>query len=222
MKRIFLTGSQRVNDSLAAMFIKQLGIYPPGTVVKLQNGEIGVATRRGKAANHPSVQSLVRANGVPYTFPQLRDTSLADYKVVQTLPQTQINVGINNQQLWSHGDFSKKGAACRKEIRVAVSAPAQLTIAGTPPIPAAVLNISATGCLLQIPITSLQQKLREDSSYRLSFILFGRQLTGINFLMKNASTCDNKHLIGVKFIDLPADYRTIIKLYLESVKNNEE
>ncbi|KWT84127.1 HD domain-containing phosphohydrolase [Candidatus Magnetominusculus xianensis] len=216
MKKIFLTGSHKVNESLAALFIKQLGIYPPGTVVRLQNGEIGVVTYRGKALNIPAVQSVIRANGVPYTFPQSRDTSAVEHKVIETLPQTQIDVGINNQQLWGHGDFSKKGAANRKETRAEISSPAELTIEGIPePIPAAVLNISATGCLLQVP---LQQKLREDTSYRLSFILFGRQLTGINFIMRNSSICDTKHLIGVKFIDLQEDYRTIIRLYLESVK----
>ncbi|WP_420267154.1 HD domain-containing phosphohydrolase [Candidatus Magnetominusculus dajiuhuensis] len=221
MRRIFLTGSQRVSEALAVLFIKKLGIYPPGTVVRLQNGELGIVTYRGQAANHPAVQSVVRANGMPYCFPQPRDTSSGQYKVVETLPQTQITLAINNQQLWEHGDFAKKGAAKRRHTRIAVSCPAELAIEGVPPIPASVLNISATGCLLRIPVKSLQQQLREDTSYKLSLTILGKPLTDINFVMRNASICDNKHLIGVRFIDLPDEYKTVIMLYLESVKNNE-
>ncbi|MBF0457057.1 MAG: PilZ domain-containing protein [Nitrospirae bacterium] len=222
MKKIFLTASQKVNELFASLFIKKLGIYPPGTIVRLQNGEVGIVTYRGKSANHPTVQTIIATNGKPYSIPHHRDTSAREYNVVETIPQSKIDVTINNQQIWGYGDFAKKGIAKRRHVRATASCKAEVISenAGkdTPPIRASVTNINETGCLIKIPVASLREPVRGDSSYRLSFTVMGKSLTDIRFIMRNASMNDNEHHIGVKFIDLPAEYETIIGLYLKTAK----
>ncbi len=218
MKKVFLTSSQKVNELLAVLFIKNLGIYPPGAIVRLQNGEIGIVTYRGSAANLPAVQAIIRSNSMPHSCAQPRDASAAEYKIVETLPQTQINFAINNEQLWGHGDFAKKGIAKRRHERAAATCPAMLAVEGLPPIHAEILNISASGCLLQIPFKSLHQELKEDRPYKLSFTILNKTLTDIRFIMRNASISGKKHLLGIKFIDMPDDHKTTIALYLDSIK----
>jgi HD-GYP domain-containing protein (c-di-GMP phosphodiesterase class II) len=64
------------------IFIQQLGVYPPGTSVRLHNGEIGVVIKHeiGRSA-HPMVVSVKSAAGVPLNKPLERDTMTPEYKV---------------------------------------------------------------------------------------------------------------------------------------------
>ena len=57
------------------------GFYPPGTYVKLGNGETAVAVRRGGAANTPLVVSVIGAGGMALGQYTGRDTTDARYGV---------------------------------------------------------------------------------------------------------------------------------------------
>ena len=52
LREIFLERGKSVDPALAAYFIKVLGIYPPGTLVRLNNGEIGVVTQESRRGHH--------------------------------------------------------------------------------------------------------------------------------------------------------------------------
>lgn len=72
-------------------FIKELGIFPPGTFVRLENQEIAVVTRRCGSRSvedsmHPTIKSIVDANGEPYAEPCLRDSKQAEYQIKETCP----------------------------------------------------------------------------------------------------------------------------------------
>jgi HD-GYP domain-containing protein (c-di-GMP phosphodiesterase class II) len=60
---------------LAAALIKSFGIFPPGSLVKLASGELGMVTRNGEKAHHPLVATLTDATGVPRLSPLMRDTA---------------------------------------------------------------------------------------------------------------------------------------------------
>ncbi len=59
-------------DSMIAM----IGQYPPGTMVRLDNNEIGIVVEPGDQAGKPVVRMLIDENGHPY--PELLDVSLSD------------------------------------------------------------------------------------------------------------------------------------------------
>ena len=52
--------------------MRALGIQPPGSFVRLANGETGVVLRRGARANEPRVASLVNRDGAPMGVPAVR------------------------------------------------------------------------------------------------------------------------------------------------------
>ena len=65
--------------SMAA--IKVLGIYPPGDLVKLASGEMGIVMRRGPEARCPLVAAVTDHHGKGVSTTLHRDTSLAEYAI---------------------------------------------------------------------------------------------------------------------------------------------
>ncbi|MBK0416305.1 phosphohydrolase [Chromobacterium haemolyticum] len=70
----------------AALLIKELGVYPPGSFVKLASNEIGVVTHRSDKANAPRVAALRKLDGAPYADALLRDTRQNAYRVLEAAP----------------------------------------------------------------------------------------------------------------------------------------
>lgn len=220
MRKVFEITADKVNEVFANLFIKKLGLYPPGTIVRLRNNEVGVVTYRGRSAEQPTVQAFFAPNGRPYTVTHLRDTSLTDYIVTQTLPQAKIDIPVSNEQLWQYGPFAKKGIANRRCDRIHVSCPAEITFEEDsakvdPPMYGTVTNINEKGCLVKIPVTSLRQPIRGDSHYRLSFNILATPLNDVKFVIRNAYMSEKEHILGVKFLDLTIEQETLLGEYVK-------
>ena len=83
-------------DAFGAAAIKALGIYPPGTLVRLANAELAVVLRRGLKANQPLVAAVAHDGDVRRTKkPQLRDTSQADFAVTGALTHAELNMRLD-------------------------------------------------------------------------------------------------------------------------------
>ena len=87
-------------DPMVRLLIKELGIYPPGCYVKLANGETGVVTRVGEMANKPTVACFVTAEGSVLARPVRRDTAVAAYAIVSTVPDSAIKVTLSADKLY--------------------------------------------------------------------------------------------------------------------------
>ena len=85
---------------VAAHFIREMGIYPPGTFVRLDSGEIGVVFKKGGAAATPWVKSLTGPLGAPLAFPIQRDTSQPQFAIKETLRENQTGVHFSMDQVW--------------------------------------------------------------------------------------------------------------------------
>lgn len=72
-------------STFVAGLIKELGIYPPGSIVRLDNGEIGMVVQRGVTTMAPLVAVLDPDWSVP-PEPRIRDTASANYAVIGVLP----------------------------------------------------------------------------------------------------------------------------------------
>jgi len=77
---------QSNGDPLAALVIKEFGIYPPGVYVRLASGEDAIVTRRGTNANTPTVAAVTNKFGEALKRPVSLDTSVAAHAIVSTLP----------------------------------------------------------------------------------------------------------------------------------------
>ncbi|MCX9155824.1 hypothetical protein OPU71_06745 [Niveibacterium sp. 24ML] len=74
------------DNPLVAALVRELGIYPPGTGVRLSSGEVGLVMRRGERANEPKVFATHNRAGQYYMEPVVRDTARSQFAVVGTVP----------------------------------------------------------------------------------------------------------------------------------------
>lgn len=90
----------RLDPVVAGTLIKELGIYPPGTYVKLANGENAVVVRRGSQAHTPLVCSLTNASGMPMGEPVPRDTAQEKYAIAACIPRAKVMVSYDRSKLF--------------------------------------------------------------------------------------------------------------------------
>ncbi len=79
--------------------IKAVGIYQPGSFVRLLTDEVAIVVRRGLNTSTPKVAVLVNRSGMPTLEPVIRDTSVRDYKVVASVPYRDVKVKVNLERL---------------------------------------------------------------------------------------------------------------------------
>lgn len=102
LRRLFLDHGARMDSALVQVFIKEIGIYPPGSFVKLQNGETAVVTRRGKSSATPRVKSILDPRGMPLADAIRRDTAGKAHAIAAIVPRVK-TVAIDFSTLWDYG-----------------------------------------------------------------------------------------------------------------------
>lgn len=100
LRDVFVSGGKVGDPMVAAYFIKELGTYPPGTFVRLDNGEVGVVTSRGATPATPYVHALVGPRGAPLSFPIKRDTAKPLHGIKEAIANEQVTLRFSLHQLW--------------------------------------------------------------------------------------------------------------------------
>lgn len=101
LKEIYQMASKEDED-IYLSFLRQIGVYPPGTMVQLANGEIAVVTYRGFGNSlMSSAMSIGSGSGQFYANPVKRDTSLDEFKVKNVYNPTTAP-SLNPDMLWSY------------------------------------------------------------------------------------------------------------------------
>jgi len=85
--------------SLRRAMAAALGFHPPGTYVRLINGETAVVIARGARANTPHVACIINATGMPLGSYSYRDTSSAQYAVQTPLEPHTVQVTVNAERV---------------------------------------------------------------------------------------------------------------------------
>ncbi|MDD5029733.1 MAG: hypothetical protein PHH58_09560 [Rhodoferax sp.] len=98
MQSCYFDENRQIDEAGAAL-IKAVGIYSPGTYVKLATQEIAVVIRRGKNTTMPQVAVLINRHGMPTGEPIARDTRLADYRIVASVPFRDIKVNLSLERI---------------------------------------------------------------------------------------------------------------------------
>ena len=83
-------------DAVGAGILRKLGLYPPGSFVKLANGDLGVVIKRGVQAHMPLVAALRRSDGGLYPTPKKRDTTQRVYAVAHGVTVRELKVHLNH------------------------------------------------------------------------------------------------------------------------------
>ena len=92
--------AQSGGNPLAAVLIKECGLYPPGCFVKLASGESAVVIRRGATLKEPLVAALTNIHGEPLARPVQRDTAQPERAIVGTLKDQAITVHVSAEKLY--------------------------------------------------------------------------------------------------------------------------
>ena len=79
--QIFQRKDNEFDQAFITMLVKELGIYPPGSFVRIASEEICVVISAGAKPSEPLVAAIRRADGPPFGEPLLRDTSKPAHKV---------------------------------------------------------------------------------------------------------------------------------------------
>lgn len=101
LRELYAKEAARYDARLVQVLIRQLGVYPPGTVVKLANGEVGVCVRRTADARRPVLQAVIDPSGQLYATPKRRNPDDTASKIVEVLPNDRHrNIRDLVVQLW--------------------------------------------------------------------------------------------------------------------------
>jgi HD-GYP domain-containing protein (c-di-GMP phosphodiesterase class II) len=94
VRAVVLPSGTTKQDEAGSALVRILGLCPPGTFVKLVNGETAVVLRRGVKPGEPFVASVLNRNDEPIAEPRLHDTSRETLKVLSTLVASTIRVNL--------------------------------------------------------------------------------------------------------------------------------
>lgn len=86
-------------DEAGAALIKVVGIYSPGTYVRLATQEVALVVRRGFNTAAPRVAVLINRQGLPTAEPIFRDTSQREYRIIATVAYRDMKVKLPLERL---------------------------------------------------------------------------------------------------------------------------
>ncbi|MDR7332424.1 HD domain-containing phosphohydrolase [Roseateles asaccharophilus] len=87
------------SNPLAAALIKAFGVFPPGSLVRLASGELGLVVGNGEKAYHPLVATLTDTRGEPRLTPLRRDTSRDGLAVVGLLSPQSLPMRLSDERI---------------------------------------------------------------------------------------------------------------------------
>ncbi len=104
LRDILIEGKSKVDQMLVTLFIRELGTYPIGTFVRLENGELGVVTGKGLTTTTPIVHAMIGPRGAALSMPIRRDTGKPLHAIREVLHRDQVMIRFTMRHLW--GDIA--------------------------------------------------------------------------------------------------------------------
>lgn len=98
MQATYFDENRKVDEAGSAL-IKAVGIYSPGSFVRLSTNEIAVVVRRGADTTTPRAAVLINRSGMPIMEPIIRDTGLNEYRIVASVPHRDVKIKLNLQRM---------------------------------------------------------------------------------------------------------------------------
>lgn len=90
------------NSPFLGPLIKEIGLYMPGTFLKLSNGDLALSIRRGASVDTPRVVALSRGDGAPYLEAVKRDTARPEFSVMSVIPRDKVRHRLNLPRFWGY------------------------------------------------------------------------------------------------------------------------
>ncbi|HET7266952.1 MAG TPA: HD domain-containing phosphohydrolase [Oleiagrimonas sp.] len=100
LRWLFLNEGTAFDERYTALFIKALGVYPPGTGVRLRNGSIGVVTHRGDSGERPKVASITTRDGLRVSVPIRRSARVPSHAITEVVDLDEMGMNVGMEALW--------------------------------------------------------------------------------------------------------------------------
>ncbi len=101
LRQLFLRRGGELDEDLTVFLVKELGVFPPGSYVKLQSGELAIVIRRGTNPRAPLVKAIAGPRGAPLDAPIARETDSREYEIIDVL-ERDASVRIDQHNLWGY------------------------------------------------------------------------------------------------------------------------
>ncbi|MGL4809396.1 MAG: phosphodiesterase, partial [Giesbergeria sp.] len=86
-------------DEVGLVLVRTVGLCPPGSFVRLDNGDIAVVLRRSAKPNLPLVASIVERGGKLLTEPRLHQTAEGKPRIQSALARNAVTVELNHRTM---------------------------------------------------------------------------------------------------------------------------
>jgi HD-GYP domain-containing protein (c-di-GMP phosphodiesterase class II) len=100
LRWLFLNEGAALDENLAQVFIKTLGIYPPGSGVRLRNGSLAVVVQRRPAGHQPIVASLTTHDGLRLRSPIRRRGDVETHAIAEVVDLPALGIEVGMEALW--------------------------------------------------------------------------------------------------------------------------
>jgi hypothetical protein len=100
LRWLYLNEGARLDGKIATSFIKTLGIYPPGTGVRLRNGSVAVVTHRGNGSLKPQVSSITTHDGLRVGTPIRRRGDVGAHAISEVVDLDELDLSVSMEALW--------------------------------------------------------------------------------------------------------------------------
>lgn len=102
LRDIFTQRGSKFDEKLTLLFLNELGVYPPGVYVQLNNGELAVVIGRTSDPRTPLVASIKKPDGEFFLSPRRRNTAAQQFGI-RSACNVDERVKINPATLWGIG-----------------------------------------------------------------------------------------------------------------------
>lgn len=107
--RSIMAKASSKSDEVGHALVRAVGLCPPGTFVRLDNGELAVVVRRSSKSNQPYVAIIARSNGASLPSPRLHATSASSPRIMAALPAAGVRVQLNHFLILQLGALGAEG-----------------------------------------------------------------------------------------------------------------
>ena len=100
LRSLLMDGGKTCDAKITAVFIKELGIYPPGCCVKLASGETAVVMFKGVTATTPAIQAIKNKLGDALPYPENRNPGIERFAIKEGVLLEAKEIPFSMQQIW--------------------------------------------------------------------------------------------------------------------------
>ena len=86
-------------DEAGLLLVRSVGLCPPGTFVRLDNGDTAIVLRRSEQTNLPLVASLLDGTGAHFSEPHLHQTSNGKPRIQAAMARAEVKTELNHRTM---------------------------------------------------------------------------------------------------------------------------